>query len=216
MSNINTQKNTQSKVFYLTMSLSILALILSGFTFWYTFLRSSELFISLPPNILLQKMGLTTHAVHKELPCMVMTISFSAFGPKSVAIEDVFIKVQNKGDEFYFSPKREIIGLIVPNEGKPDKEAPEPDSTIMRPIHLAPNSSYMANYVFTPYDDSWKPYPCIGELTLTLYAKIDGQWIQKDENVYINTHANWESMRGFEIVSYSDRESSIKKLSEKK
>jgi len=94
--------------------------------------------------------------------------------------------------------------------------APEPESTIMKPIHLAPNSSQIAHYVFTPYDDHWSPYSCLGELELTLFVRTNGEWIQKDEKVYINTRANWESMRGFEIVSYSDRASSIKNLSEKK
>jgi len=161
-------------------------------------------------------MSLTTHDVTKELPCIVMTISFTAFGPKSVNIEDVLIKLENKGNEFYFSPKREIVDLIIPNEAKSTGVAPEPEATIMKPIHLAPNSSHIAHYIFTPYDDHWNPYSCLGEIELTIFVRTNGEWIQKDEKKYINTRANWESMRGFEIVSYSDRESSIKNLSEKK
>jgi len=178
MSNNN---NIQKKGLTITASIAILALILSGITFWYTFLRSSKLFVSLPPNILLQKMSLTTHDVTKELPCIVMTISFTAFGPKSVNIEDVLIKLENKGNEFYFSPKREIVDLIIPNEAKSTGVAPEPEATIMKPIHLAPNSSHIAHYIFTPYDDHWNPYSCLGEIELTIFVRTNGEWIQKDE-----------------------------------
>ena len=210
MSNSNQKKSVR-----ITILLSILALILSGITFWYTFLRPSELFVSLPPNILLQKISLTTHDVTKELPCIVMAISSTAFGPKSVNIEDILIELENKGNVFYFSPKRELVEFIIPNEAKSIDEAPEPEATIMKPIYLSPNSSHVAYYVFTPYDDHWNPYPCLGEIELSLFVRTNGEWIQKDEKIYINTRANWESMRGFAIVSYSDRESSIKSLSEK-
>jgi hypothetical protein len=208
------KKDPKKKGFNWTLLISIAALVLSGSTFWYTFLRPSSLFVSLPPNILLQKMALLKHGVNKELPCMVMPISFSAYGPKSVAIEDILLKLHNKDKEFYFFPKREIIELIVPRVGKLEADAPEPKVTIMKPIHLPPNSSQMANYIFTPYDDTWTPYSCLGELELTLYVKINKDWVKKDKSIYINHHANWETMKGFDIVSYSERESSVKEMDE--
>ena len=119
----------------------------------------------------------------------------------------------NKEKQFYFSPKRELVEFTLLNETETMDDAPQPVSTVMRPVHLAPNSSQVAHYVFTPYDDHWNPYSCLGELDLTLFVRTNGAWIRKDNAVYKNTRANWESMSGFAIVSYLDGESSVRKLS---
>ena len=195
-----------------TPFIAIAALVLSLIVFWYTFLRPSTLLVSLPPSVHLNKMELTTLGVTKTLPSISASIAFTAFGPKSVMIEDLLIRVHHKNRKFDFVPVRESLNVLIPAESKPKEGTGQPETTLMKIVHLAPNSSSAIAYVFIPYDKQWDPYPCLGELRLVLYVRVRGTWIKKDEKVFDNISADWKTMKGFCTADYSERESSVRNL----
>jgi hypothetical protein len=179
----------------ITILIAVLALIISGLTYWDTTFRF-KLDTSIGKQAKLYVCSLDNASMQ---PCIFMNIALINSGGKTEYIDDVklIVKLSTNGTigfEQEFKPIREFSNIFVDNS----------EQLEILPIVIIGRTSIIKKYVLTPVSNiSQSQIANSFDLEITLYTKQRGKWfkqkVYKRENIInvwqdFNSNSTYQSL----------------------